>query len=70
MCIGGSPSPPPVVAATPPPPVPKKTDPEVKKAKQKSISAAALAQGRDGTLLGGQLSSTPSNSASKKLLGA
>jgi hypothetical protein len=72
MCIGSSapapiPQPP---APTPPPPEPTPADKEVRKSKAKSRQVAALASGREGTLLGGQLTDTPSNQPAKTLLGA
>lgn len=70
MCFGGTSTPalPPPPEA--PPPAPKATDPEVKKAKSRSRQTAALAQGRDSTLLGGALQEPPKNSATKTLLGS
>jgi hypothetical protein len=71
MCLASAPSPPP--PPPPPPPLPepaKRTDPEVKAAKVSARKTAALAQGRSGTLLGGQLTSQPENQPRKTLLGA
>lgn len=70
MCFSGSSSLPPPPTPTPPPAVPKSTDPGVKKAKIKSRRTAALAQGRQSTLLGGALTgTTAANQPRKTLLG-
>lgn len=70
MCFGG----PPTSAAPPPPqrppPVPTEADPAVKRAKVSSRRKAALAKGRQSTLIGGQLRSEPANQPRKSLLGA
>ena len=70
MCFASAPAP---QAPPPPSPIPdplKDTDPQVKKAKGKARRTAALAQGRQSTLLGGQLTSDPLNQPRKTLLGA
>ena len=73
MCVGplappSSPSPPPPPAPLPPPPT--AADPEVRRAKGKARTRAALASGRQSTLLGGQLFDDPTNQPLKTLLGA
>jgi hypothetical protein len=71
MCIGKAPS----VPAPPPPPEPpkdppKKADPEVRAARTKERTRAALAQGRDSDILVGPLGlDTPALTSKKKLLG-
>ena len=71
MSFGGAPSvqaPPPPPPAPPPPPT--EVEPEVRKARAKNRTAAALAGGRASTILtGSQGLSTPSADGAKQLLG-
>lgn len=70
MCMSGakSPAPPP-----PPPPLPdppKETDPAIKKARDNERQRAALAAGRDSTILNGGAGVTaPATIGKKTLLG-
>ena len=72
MCVFRAPptKPPPPIAASPPPPT--KQDPAVTQARQRARQQAALAQGRDSTVLtkaAGLIGDAPS-SAKKTILGA
>ena len=71
MCIGGSPKSPPVPPLPPEPaPPPTALDPAVMKARQNSRQAAALAGGREKTILtSGQGLTTPATTVKKTLLG-
>lgn len=69
MCFSSPPTPAPPPPPAPPPEAPKKADPEVKRAKTSARRTAALAQGRQSTLLGGELTSAPTNQPRKTLLG-
>jgi len=71
MCIGSSPStptPPPLPPEPAPPPTP--VDPEVREARRRTRSQAALAEGRQGTILSSPLGVTRrASTATKSLLG-
>ncbi len=62
-------APPPPPPPPPPPRQPKRTDPEVRRARGTQRRTAALAAGRQSTLLGGQLETDPANQPRKTLLG-
>lgn len=72
MCMSSprAPSPPPLPPAPPPPPT--ETDPSVKRARVENRQRAALAQGRDSTILTGPqgLANTPVALTKKSILGA
>lgn len=70
MCVGGSapsiPAPPP--PPPPPPPIPTKADPQVTEARNRTRSRAALAQGRQSTILTSGLGlTTPASTASSQI---
>lgn len=71
MSFGGAPSvqaPPPLPPPAPPPPT--EVEPEVRKARAKNRSAAALAGGRQSTILTSSQGLTAPTEAGKQLLGA
>lgn len=72
MCLSSpsTPSPPPLPPAPPPPPT--EVDPAVKRARTENRQRAALAQGRDSTILTSPqgLTNTPMASTKKSILGA
>jgi len=71
MCMGSSPAPAPAPLPAPAPPAPTRADPEVKKAKTQNKQRAALAAGRNSTIVtGSQGLVSESTSGSKTLLGA
>lgn len=61
--------PPPPTDADRPPAAPRSTDANVRRARDSARRVAARASGRQSTLLGGALTSTPANQPTKTLLG-
>ena len=72
MCMGGSPTPPAPPPPPPPaPPAPTPVDPEVRRARSNNRNKAALAEGRDATILTSPVGLTKkASTAQKSLLGA
>ena len=72
MCMGGGSKPTPPPLPPEPPPPPSRVDPEVVRARSSNKRAAALATGRDKTILTtAQGLTTPANTTGPKtLLGA
>jgi len=70
MCIGGSTPPAPAPLPAPAPPAPTRVDPEVRKAKTQNRQRAALAAGRNSTIVtGSQGLSGESSGNAKTVLG-
>lgn len=72
MCVpGGRSTPAPLIQATPDPlpPPPTPADPAVAQSRRGARRRAAAAQGREDTILGGQIRTAPQNQPLKTLLG-